>query len=373
MAGDPVKAVAWRARRVEECRVRSRRVYQDGVRAAQGRGCVPDRIAWTRGFVVLALAPCFAATGGSPAAAFEAVGLPRPDALSMDEVVPAQSYYALLEEMTLRAGDPQFPVRAGVALARSGLPVLVEARNGSQTLGECLLKIIAVFRQSVTNARYELSSDGLGAVLRLRRGVPGNALTSRVDTLNAAAFVTFFRDELGAGTLEGMTVSLPDPASMGREFLPPSAVLQSREGGMALSFPAAWLLRPLRGHWPGQAVGLRVLPGQHGRFQGVDFVRERIRARLALGTATLPAIAVEAGVSPRALQRLLRANGTGFRDMLAQERLRMARRLLATTRDPLGEIAQVCGFSSPQAMSRAFAVVFGQSPSAYRRLSGAGR
>lgn len=326
-------------------------------------------ISLTRAFVVLGLARTFAEAGGNPAPAFEALGLPHPADLAIDELLPATAYYALLEDMTRRLGDPFFPARAGVAMARSGLPVLVEARNRSGTLAECLLRIIAVYRSSVTNAHYELMSDGRKATVTLKRAAASRS-TSRVDVLNAAAFVTLLRDEMAGGPMTGLSVGIPHPEDLPGDIVEPSAVFRKPDGGMALSFPADWLLKPIRVRWTEQPMPLRLRSDEAARLRSLDFVRERIRERLVIGPVSLASIARDLGVSERRLQRSLRTKGTSFRKVLAQERLETARYLVSTTGDALAHVAQTCGFSSPQAFSRAFSGAFGQSPSGYRERNG---
>ena len=115
---------------------------------------------YTRGFVLLALVPSFAAAGGNPRLAFETASLPEPEDLPADEILPASAYYALLEVMTQQLGDRHFPARAGVSIARSGMPVLRDARNHSSTISEFLVRHQILFRKAVTNAVYELSPDG---------------------------------------------------------------------------------------------------------------------------------------------------------------------------------------------------------------------
>lgn len=323
-------------------------------------------IPYTRGFVLLALVPPFVAAGGNPRAAFAATDLPALEDLKADHILPASAYYALLEEMTRQLGDPEFPARAGMAIARSGLPVLRDARNVSATIAEFLVRLQIVFRKTVTNAIYELSSDGVRAVLRLRRTGAADVSTVKVDALNAAAFVTIFRDEIEGGHLAGLNASVPDPSFMPREILDRSALMRSRHGGMEISFPSEWLLKPIRRRWRGQGQDVDRISGEMGSLSAIAFLEERIRSRLSHGSVLLPDLAADLGTSVRQLQRALQASGTSFRQMLVQQRLGMSRTLLETTDDPIRKIALDCGFASPQAFARAFSNAFGQSPSRFR-------
>jgi AraC-like DNA-binding protein len=327
-------------------------------------------IPYTRGFVLLALVPPFVAAGGNPQEAFAATDLPPLEDVKGDHILPASAYYALLEEMTRQLGDRHFPACAGIAIARSGLPVLREARNQSGTIAEFLVRLQIVFRKTVTNATYELASDGVRSVFRLRRTGAADVSTAKVDALNVAAFVTIFRDEIEGGNLAGLTASMPDPACMPRDFLDRSMLMGSRQGGMEISFPSGWLLKPIRHRWPGQELEPRQdvdrLSGERRGPWAIGFLEERIRSRLWQGPVLLPDLAADLRTSVRQLQRALKASGTTFRQILVRQRLEMSRTLLETTDAPIRKIALDCGFASPQAFSRAFSTAFGQAPSVFR-------
>ncbi|MBZ0237586.1 MAG: helix-turn-helix domain-containing protein, partial [Deltaproteobacteria bacterium] len=66
------------------------------------------------------------------------------------------------------------------------------------------------------------------------------------------------------------------------------------------------------------------------------------------------------------LQRHLRAAGTAFQRELDAARVRVAQRLLETSRASLTEIALDVGCASPQHFSALFRRVAGQPPSAWR-------
>ncbi|SEA90833.1 helix-turn-helix transcriptional regulator [Rubrimonas cliftonensis] len=320
----------------------------------------------TRGFVLLALVPPFVAAGGNPRDAFAATDLPALEDLKPGHIIPASAYYALLEEMTRQLRDPEFPARAGMAIARSGLPVLLDARNNSGTIAEFLVRLQIVFRKTVTNAIYELSSDGVRAVLRLRRTGAADMSTEKVDALNAAAFVTIFRDEIEGGHLAGLTASIPDPSCMPREILDRSALMRSRHVAMEISFPAEWLVKPIRHRWRGQGHDVDRIFGEKGNLSAIGFLEERIRSRLSHGPVLLPVLAADLGTSVRQLQRALQASGTNFRQILMRQRLEMSRTLLESSDDPIRKIALDCGFASPQALARAFSNAFGRTPSTFR-------
>lgn len=82
----------------------------------------------------------------------------------------------------------------------------------------------------------------------------------------------------------------------------------------------------------------------------------------------MPRIAAELGLSIRRLEGLFRDNlGLTPAAYALGLRLQAARRMLTDTSHPLSEVALRCGFSSPSALSRAFARAFGMAPGALRR------
>ena len=83
---------------------------------------------------------------------------------------------------------------------------------------------------------------------------------------------------------------------------------------------------------------------------------------------TVDDLARHAAVSPRTLTRRFRqATGLAPGEWLQAERLRLARRLLETSDDPIERIARNAGYDTPVAMRAQFARRLRTSPRAYRR------
>ncbi len=96
----------------------------------------------------------------------------------------------------------------------------------------------------------------------------------------------------------------------------------------------------------------------------IDFMCENVARDL-----TLTDVARVAGLSPFHFARAFKAsNGQPPMSFLRGLRIDKARELLMHGDRKLGEIARICGFSSPSAFSAAFAQVTGKAPGAYRRL-----
>lgn len=94
-----------------------------------------------------------------------------------------------------------------------------------------------------------------------------------------------------------------------------------------------------------------------------DRVRWLLAQRLGAQDIQLPAVAAELGLPERSLRRHLAAAGVGFRQLLQDERMKHAARLLeqdATV--PLTVLAERLGYSDAAAFSRAFKDWHGLSP-----------
>lgn len=111
------------------------------------------------------------------------------------------------------------------------------------------------------------------------------------------------------------------------------------------------------------------LPGGHNgaasRFSDrVELaVADAIRAA---GRLELDEIAKRLEVSTRTLQYRLRREGVSYRSVVDAAREKIARRLLATTRLNVPEIAHVLGYSEPAPFHRAFRRWTGLTPSQFR-------
>jgi AraC family transcriptional activator FtrA len=89
--------------------------------------------------------------------------------------------------------------------------------------------------------------------------------------------------------------------------------------------------------------------------------------RLSAGL-TVDDLVRHAAVSPRTLTRRFRqATGLAPGEWLQAERLRLARRLLETSDDPIERVARNAGYDTPVAMRAQFARRLRTSPRAYRR------
>ena len=103
------------------------------------------------------------------------------------------------------------------------------------------------------------------------------------------------------------------------------------------------------------------------RFDLVAEVRRAIGESLESGNTSLETVAKRLNLAPRRLRGQLTDAGTSFNQVLADYRCRLAKRLLAHTRESIEQIVYLTGFSEPSTFYRAFKRWTNLTPIEYRK------
>lgn len=91
-----------------------------------------------------------------------------------------------------------------------------------------------------------------------------------------------------------------------------------------------------------------------------------IRSSLLAGDASLANVAGRLAISTSTLKRRLRANGTGFSELVDQARMEMACQLLSNSKASMTQIAEILGYGHASTFSRAFSRWANVSPRNWR-------
>ena len=98
-----------------------------------------------------------------------------------------------------------------------------------------------------------------------------------------------------------------------------------------------------------------------------DRIKDILAPSLLGGTPSLSTIADQLGVAPWTLQRQLKEEGTGFRELLDETRQELASEYIRETRTSISEIAWLLGFGNPAAFHKAWKRWFSTSPAEHRK------
>lgn len=163
----------------------------------------------------------------------------------------------------------------------------------------------------------------------------------------------------------------PDPA-LGALFAAIRHALVEDEYGSAIYID--YLARAIASHLVSRHSGARIKPmpamETHGGIvpmirTAIDFMQANIEQPISLGE-----IAGVIGRSPSQVARQFRASfGVPPHRYLLVMRIKHAQRLLATTGQPIADVALACGFSHQEHMTRVFRRWCDTTPAAYRRAA----
>lgn len=98
-------------------------------------------------------------------------------------------------------------------------------------------------------------------------------------------------------------------------------------------------------------------------------VKSVLRRMLASGRPDLAHVAQKLGMSERTLQRRITGAGTSFRDLLADARMELGRRLLSDPGTDIDEVVCLLGYQDASSFYRAFRDWEGVTPNRWRELN----
>lgn len=318
------------------------------------------------------LARALAAEGQNPEPLLERFGLGRQALDNPDARISIPRFMRLGEAAIGLTGNPALGLTMG-QLSRpvdAGLAGL--AAQSAATAGEALNTLIRFATLTSHNSRGTpwVSDQGLSAHFYSIR--PYNIFNFFVVDSVLAAWTQLLRLVSGQHqVLEWVRIEYPSQ-------------------GLEAEFEA-WFGCPVRFGASGNALQLRpevrdapCLQAQPGMFHQLarqcerqllktrsrwtmgDRVKERMAPLLQGDTPDLGTIAGQLGMAPWTLQRQLKEEGTGFRELLDETRQQLAREYIRETRTSISEIAWLLGFANPSAFHKAWKRWFNTSPAGAR-------
>lgn len=316
-----------------------------------------------------AMKPQLLALGVRPERVLRRAGLPD-DLLSRSDVrLKAEQFFAFAQALHDEADDPLLGIRFVKAMSAELFTPEVFAALCSPNLSVALGRL-ATFKPLIGPTRLDIDESAAGLQVRYRSAQPGLAPPPFLVGFEALFVVHLARmgTRHPVAPLSVGLPELPEARDAYEDFL---GVRIHRSEQLVMTFSADDAHRPFmtenHAMWDIFEPALR---RRLADLQGSATVAERATAVLLeampSGQVSIQQVSKRLAMSPRTLQRKLRAEGHAFKDLVRTIRERVARHYLAQTELTMSEIAYLLGFEDPSSFFRAFHDWTGQTPKSLR-------
>lgn len=319
------------------------------------------------------LSRAVASEGHNPAPLFERFGLSRQALNTPDARISIPRFMRLGEAAIGLTGNPALglamgqlsrPVDAGIA----GL-----AAQSAATAGEAINTLVKFAMLTSHNSRGTPWMQDNGLIANFYSIKPYNVFNYFVVDSVLAAWTQFLRVVSGQQhVLERVSIEYPSqgldtefeawfgcPVRFGASENSIRLLTTVRDAPSCQAHPGMFdtltrqcerQLLKIRSNW---SVG--------------DRVKDRLAPLLQGDTPDLATIADQMGIAPWTLQRQLRGEKTGYRELLDETRQELASEYIRETRTSISEIAWLLGFSNPAAFHKAWKRWFSTTPAEHRK------
>lgn len=301
-----------------------------------------------------------------PEYVLETAGLTEDSVMRDDITVHVMVVHQFLESCALAVDDPTFCASVGLRLDTAGWPMIETALASRGSLADFLATYVSRANDVATSVTAYLELHGEQATYGEKRLFRPTILPAQNDGFMVGLSVSILRHALGDRFEAGKTtLILCNPRVLPASFSE-FPRLKGDEMGFRIKFPSTWLTLPIEYAKSGPHAPDGVNPFLH------DF-RKLIDGRIDQGGLNAEDAAALVSMSRSKLARRLAAEGTSISDELRRAKLAYARERLASTDQPVDEIASALGYSDPSNFSRAFRETEGMSPRVFRSTVTSGK
>ncbi|MEU4453010.1 AraC family transcriptional regulator [Nocardioides sp. NPDC023903] len=289
-----------------------------------------------------------------------------------DAFVSLRRVERLLEDAASRLGVPDLGLRMAAQQDLHILGPLAIAMENAQTVGEALRSAERFLFVLSPALSHEVIADPLDnpALLALRySSKTGTASPQSIDY--GLGLVHRVVTLVSGGNYGLRSVHLPHgriaPEAVYREHFGADVVFDSAEA--LLRLPRQFLTVPVSGGnelLRDIAIDFLETHFGHDEVPVTDLVLAILEGQPGPDRPDLAKVARLLSMHPRSLQRLLVAEGAGFKELVDRVRRDQARTLITTTNLSFSQIAAQVGLREQSSLTRAVRRWFGTSPSALR-------
>lgn len=324
---------------------------------------------------IAAVVATLAEDGIAPAQALADSGLDEAALRSPETRVSYAQVATVFGNALALTHDPTVALRAGARMHVTAYGMWGYALLSSRTCG-AMLEFAVKYRRVIgplADMIYDQERDaGTCGFEVLLSPDPGDPLYRFALEFTYAAHLTLARDLYGdAFAFEGVRAAYPAPAHAAAYTALFGCPVGFGQASNALQFDPAWSTRAPRMHDPITHAMASEMCQQFlaelthsGGMAAV--VRRALVEQMPWRFPNIESMAQQLSLEPRTLRRRLEAQGTSFRQILAEVRRRLAIEYLRKTRMTTEEIASRLGYSDAANFRHAFSRWTGKSPHEYR-------
>lgn len=304
------------------------------------------------------------------------VGIDPEGAWDPKHMIPAATYYDMLERIAAQTDVTDLPIHVGASMRCDEYGALGLAWKAALTLQGSFARVERYARLWTSVVEYELRPDPRGTLFILHRDGARRLGLRLSNEATLASGVSLAR-QVSAEPFAPLEVQIRHPA-------PKAASIHEDWFGCPVRFGAdldALLLSDTALARPNilgdEGISrylvsqLDVELSQVGDRSLVEQARDAIAQALSEGVPKMSDIARGLGLSARSFHRRLSEHGVSFQAITEDTRRELAKGLLRDNRHSLAEIAFLTGFSEQSSFTRAFKRWVGQTPASYRRARAA--
>ncbi|MEZ5130407.1 MAG: AraC family transcriptional regulator [Mycobacterium sp.] len=307
--------------------------------------------------------------GGDPGPLLSRAGINGADVGRFDAFLTYLSLINVVESAAAATRTPPFGRRLG---ERQGIeilgPVGVAARTGARVADAFTIfeQYLAAYSTAIT---VTITTEGESAFVEFKVVIEHPPAHPQTVELSLTVMLRVLRFLFGAGYTP-TSVHLPHQPLSPRQDYVRDFSCTPRFGSPRAGFviPAADLNRPMARDEMAHRVVVEYLDTVIDRHQPAmaSSIRPLIRQLLPAGAATVPVIAAQFRLHPKALRRRLVAEGSTFNAVVDDVRRELAQRYLRDTDMTLSHLARELGYAEQSVLSRSCQRWFGAGPAALR-------
>ena len=288
-------------------------------------------------------------------------------------MLPATTYYALLERIAKQTDVTDLPLRGGASMRCDDYGALGLAWKAAPDLRGSFSRVERYARLWTSVVEYELRPDPRGTLFILHRAGP-RRLGMRLSNEATLASAVSLARQVCPQPFSPLEVLIRHPAPKTQEAHEAwfGCPVRFDAGLDALLIAPEALAQPnMLGDEGISRYLISHLDAELSEIEGggslVGLAKDAIAQALSEGAPRMADIARGLGLSARSLHRRLSEHGMSFQTLTEETRRELAEGLLRDDRYSLAEIAFLTGFSEQSSFTRAFKRWAGQTPASYRK------